>query len=303
MSTFTSILSWFSIVILSTPLASTEPMHEGRIFLSHDMGVNWERADTGFPPEDGINAMVMHNNKVFAATDAHGIWSLDKSGWHAQSKGLPKKRRIISLLSHHQMLLAGAAQDGLFYSTDDGSTWQAARMSNAQVNVRAITGKGGITFAGTDDGIYKVDVFRGEWQPIVRGLQINAFTHDVKYMYAATQKGILRSADGVQWESIYNGGAIHQISVNKDQIHALDYSGNVFTSFTKDPVFVKQEMFLPRAWLRLTTASPKMLSTEWQQRSILHNPPAHGLPDSVPLNILLQTPFGLLAAGPSRTGC
>jgi hypothetical protein len=273
----------------------THSSDAGQVFVSQDHGLTWNRGDNGFPDNDGINALILHNNRVFAGTDSHGIWAMDRNGWYVQSHGLPKLSRVISLLSYNQVLFAGVYRGGLFYSADEGNTWHpVGDRSNA--NVRALTARDGVVYAGTDEGIYKVDFRAANWRLLLDGRQINAFAYNHKYIYASTYQGVVRSSDGLTWESIYDGGAINKIVLIKNEILVMDYAGTVFRANQEHPCFIKEDLFLPHTYyFRLTPSSPKILGDEWSDLSFVKHGSRHGLPDSTPLSILLQTPFGLIA--------
>src|SRR5690349_21037188 len=111
----------FALLSASNP---NDDATERHVFLSVDHGYTWRAADAGLPANEGINTMLVHNKLVFAGTDKHGVWVMDKDVWYAQSKGLPRESRVISLLSSKQVLFAGVYRAGLFYSIDEGHTWK-----------------------------------------------------------------------------------------------------------------------------------------------------------------------------------
>jgi hypothetical protein len=300
MKTFLTVSAALTVLILSSAMTA-DPAKESSVFVSLDHGVTWNRGDRGFPDNDGVNALILHDNRVFAGTDSHGIYAMDKNGWYDQSHGLPKKSRVISLLSYNQLLFAGLYNGGLFYSADDGSTWRAVEQRPA-ANVRALAGHNGTLYAGTDDGIYKVDIRLGTWEQLLSGRQINGFTFNDKYIYASTNLGVVRSNNGSAWESIYERGAINKVAVNKSEILLMDYSGNVYRGEEMHPYFVKMDLFLPHTYLQLTPSSPRIMGGEWSELSFMKYGYRRGLPD-IPLSILLQTPFGLFAVRSLSSGC
>ena len=287
-------------------MTNTAP-EAGSVYVSQDHGLTWNRGDNGFPENDAINVLILHNNRVLAGTDSHGIWAMERNGWYVQSKGLPRSSRVISLLSYNQVLFAGVYHGGLFYSTDEGNTWHpVGHRPNA--NVRSLTGRNGVVYAGTDDGIYQVDIRDNNWRPLLAGRQINAFASNEAYIYASTNQGVVRSDDGLRWEPIYKAGAIDRVVLIKNDILLMDYAGNVLRGDQESPCFIKEDLFLPYPFqphaysFRLTPSSPKILGGEWSDLSFVKAGSRQGLPDSIPLSTLLQTPFGLLAVrGPG--GC
>src|SRR6187431_1764365 len=102
MKTFLTVNALLAVLLLSSAM-TTEPAKESSVFVSLDHGVTWNRGDSGFPENDGVNALILHDNRVIAGTDSHGIWAMEKNGWYAQSHGLPKSSRVMSLLSYNQV--------------------------------------------------------------------------------------------------------------------------------------------------------------------------------------------------------
>ncbi|HTF19546.1 MAG TPA: hypothetical protein VK658_15820 [Chryseolinea sp.] len=300
MNTFLTVNAWLAALILSSTMAA-RPTEESRVFVSQDHGLTWNRGDHGFPDDDGINVLILHNKRVFAGTNGHGIWAMDQNGWYIQSSGLPKESRVISLLSNNQVLFAGLDRGGLYYSADEGSSWHPVGQ-RPDDNVRALSGRAGEVYAGTDDGIYRVNVRDGTWQRLLGGVQINAFACNDRYIYASTHQGVVRSTDGLAWEPVYRRSAINKVVLIKSEILLMDYSGNVYRADQEHPFFIKEDLFLPHHYFKLTPASPKIMGGEWSELSFVKSGARKGLPASAPLSILLQTPFGLLAVRSPRGG-
>lgn len=286
----------FALLLMSLT-ASGQMRH---IFVSKDYGNTWHAEDNGFPPDDGVNAMVLHQRRVIAATNGHGIWMLEKGFWYSQSLGLPKEARVISLLSHQQHLFAGVYRTGLYHSNDGGSTWKLVPGGPPQINVRAIAYYNGLIYAGTDTGVYQVSL-GSPWKHLLLAQQVNHLTADSDYLYAATHKGVVRSIDGINWETIFARGSIGKVVKSGNSIFAVDYSGNVYKTPANAVLFVRQDGYLPRPFLRLTPISEKMFVDEASGITTFGMEPRPGLPHDVYLNVLLQTPDGLIAAGPN--GC
>lgn len=288
-------------LLLISLTASGQPTDRRHIYVSKDYGNTWQAEDNGFPDDDGVNAMVLHRGRVVAATGKHGIWMLEKGSWYSQSLGLPREARVISLLSHQQFLFAGVYRTGLYYSSDGGSSWMLLRGGPQMVNVRAIAFYDGDIYAGTDAGIYQVSLHGAPWKHVLSSQQINDLTADSGYLYAATHRGVARSANGETWEPVFAKGAMSKVVKNGNNIIAVDYSGNVYKTPANAISFVRQDTYLPRPYLRLTPVSDKMFVHESSGIATFGIEPRPGLPPDVYLNVLLQTPDGLIAAGPN--GC
>lgn len=309
MNTLLNLNAWLFVLVLTSTAAPAhspkrmDPVKEDAcVFVSTDHGVTWSQNDTGFPANDGVNALVVHNNHVFAGTDSHGIWQMDKNGWAVQSKGLPKAARVLSLLSHNQVLFAGLYNAGLYYSTNEGLSWQLLG-ADPIANVRALNSFNGVVYAGTNDGIYKVNIHAG-WTQVLEGRQINGFTSNDQYIYAGTQKGAVRSSDGIVWDPIFNAGAVHQVALTEKDILLSLYSGNVFRASQDQLIFIKEDYFLPHPrYFQLTPASPKIMGGDWSDLPFMKPGTRRGLPADKPFGNLIRTPFGLMATKSPMTGC
>ncbi|MEJ1236487.1 hypothetical protein WBG78_00060 [Chryseolinea sp. T2] len=286
---------------LASIAAVPHPSEKANTYLSTDHGVSWQPADKGLPVDERLNVIVVHNRLVFAGTDRHGVWLMDKNGWSIQSNGLPKSSRVLSLLSSNHILYAGLYHGGLYFSTDDGYTWKKVNQ-NPDANVRAISEfKGGI-YAGTDVGIYRIDIKSETWTLLLGRQQINTFASNGNYIYGGTHQGAVRSTDGVNWEQVFEGAAISKIAFNENEVTIMDLEENVFRGLLDKPTFVREDIYLPHThYFRLTPKSGKLIGIEWSDISFYNPSNRRGLPGNKPLNLLVRTPFGLLAA--SSGGC
>jgi len=296
----------FSCALLQL-LVAASPSANGsasRIFLSRDHGNTWMPADVGFPADDGVNVMAIHQKRVFAGTNTHGVWLFEKNAWSAQSSGLPGKSRVISLWSQNNRMFAGLYRGGLYYTDNGGDSWQRFLGYPADTNIRALTSYAGVVYAGTDNGIYRINSTADTWERVLEGQQINSFTVDVEHIYAATNKGVSRSRDGGNWIAIYNRGAIRRVSRCENDIMIVNYSGQVYGASAADrPAFIQQDYFFPRVYFQLNNISPKIFKAEWRDVSTFDRA-RPGLPGDVQFNTLLHTPNGLLAAaGGTGDGC
>lgn len=301
MKTRLQLNSWLITIALASMAAVPVTSEKATAYLSVDHGVTWQRADAGFPEDENINAVIAHNKLVYAGTDRHGVLAMDRNGWSVQSRGLPKGARVLSLLSYNHVIYAGLYRGGLYFSSDDGYNWTRMGRNN-ETNVRALGEFKGVIYAGTDEGIYSVDLRSGSWELLLGKQQINTFASNGSYLYGGTHQGVVRSDDGIHWEQVFEGAAINQIAFNQSDVSIMDYSENVFRGVLDKPTFVKEDIYLPHThYFRLTPTSGKLIGTEWSDISFYNSVNRRGLPANTPLNILIRTPFGLLAA--SKGGC
>lgn len=284
--------------------AQTPGVQSGRVYISKDQGVNWERADKGFPVDDAINAWVVQDKSVIAGTNAHGVF-ISSDGlktWNESGRGLLRKTRIISMASYKNILLAGTYRDGIFLSDDGGASWRLSNEGLKNHTVRCFYAPGFVLLAGTDDGIYSSADDGKSWTLEISGLQINTFSAIGNQILAATNQGVLASEDlGKTWDPIFEEGAIYTLAANKNETYLLDFFGNVYKSSTRDFIWLKAETYLPFHYtFQLTPLSNKFLTIAWTGSfknldAMTGSFRSNGLPENSAFTELLDTPFGLLA--------
>lgn len=145
----------------------------------------------------------------------------DGSTWHPVNRGLPEKPVQALAIDHRGNTFAGTAE-GLFYATDGGQTWEAVAASSTRKDVLCLAvGSDGYLLAGTSsgeilrsvDGGASWDILRGgimlargglSWKPVnarlpktvIRALVALRARGGKSYLFAGTDRGIVRSTDG-----------------------------------------------------------------------------------------------------------
>jgi photosystem II stability/assembly factor-like uncharacterized protein len=96
---------------------------------------------------------------------------------------------------------------GIFYSTDNGSTWSPASIpSSASINT--IAAKGNIVFASTNSGIYRSADNGISWNLINQTFYSLSFAFSTidNTVFAASDSGVFSSSDnGVRWSPLNSG--------------------------------------------------------------------------------------------------
>lgn len=281
---------------------------EGRIYISKDRGVNWEKADTGFPEDATVHTWVVHDGMVLAGTNGHGIFiSSDRlKTWYPSSKGLKKNSWIISMASFRNKLFVGTHNDGIFSSDDGGNSWHPSNTGLKNLSVRCLYAMGTILLAGTNDGIYSSTDNGRSWELEKKGLQINIFSSSHHQIFAATNQGVLASNDfGKTWDWIFKEHAIYTLAAHKDEVYIMimDFNGTVFKTTRDNFIWLKADAYLPfHGTFQLTPVSSKFLTAPWKGVFKTLNDmnggffKANGLPENSAFTELLDTPFGILAS-------
>lgn len=310
MKIITKVITIVFVLLNLTSVAQV--IDSGRIFISHDRGVNWKKSDDGFPTDDVVNVLVFKGNLVFAGTDKHGVMvSTRAEKWYQSHDGLPRGVRIISMVEYSGVIFAGTYQHGIYVSKDDGESWYVCNNGLPNRTIRALSSSGRFLFAGTNSGIYRSSDYGAHWTVCLEGpgtapLQINNFALDRSGIYAATNKGVIRSINqGQTWQSIFDKGAISTLRIRDNEVCILDYSGVVFrANVSSTPVWLREEFYFPmRSSFQLTSSSPKLLTAGLNQDVAFHVNANNGLPQNGVFMEIIITPFGILTFSRRGSGC
>lgn len=280
----------------------------GRIFVSNDLGENWSRSDNGFPTETKINALALADHIIVAATEDNGIYisSDGLKSWYSSNNGLSKTEKVNALIYHQGLLFAGTYRNGIFVSNDNGHTWKSANNGVIVTSIRCFYSSGNTLLAGTDDGIYRSDDHGHSWIQVSRGDQINSFTSRGPIVLAASNHGILRSENNKDWTTVWNKTAVQTITENDRELIAMS-AGQTYLAAGNDGIYwVRIHPFLDRYTFRLTPKSERLFIAPWKKTLKALNKNefflGRGLPDNTPFSLLLETPYGIVAAI-GFTGC
>ena len=143
----------------------------------------------------------------------------------------PEGISISSLASVSNVLYAGTETDGVYASTDEGSSWFALNNGIETEEITAITSINDTLLIGTYDfGVYHSTDGGQTWLPSSNYSGDNVATIVVKdqYVFAGTSQGLFRSSDGgVTWEDISFLPYYESVTVmctTGDKLIATDFS-------------------------------------------------------------------------------
>ncbi|HEY9164678.1 MAG TPA: T9SS type A sorting domain-containing protein [Candidatus Kryptonia bacterium] len=117
-------------------------------YRSSDNGSTWKETNSGLQDVfSGVQSLVISDTRLFAGT-GKGVYISTNNGDSWESKGL-SNNSVLSLACYGTDLFAGTSHNGVFVSTDTGSTWTSvsAGLPNASIDALALSGKD--LFAGT----------------------------------------------------------------------------------------------------------------------------------------------------------
>ena len=154
--------------------------------------------------------MVVSGDNLFLGTNKGGVFKSADSGesWQAINDDV-LHQNVWSLLATESRLFAGTAK-GIFFTDDEGSTWQKANLPRPQAHhqmIFSLAVKGRSILAGTNSHVYLSEDFGATWQQIKVPTRLDIMTIQVQndtWLLGTSGEGILSSEDGINWK-VWNG--------------------------------------------------------------------------------------------------
>ncbi len=185
---------------------------------------------------------------VYAGSFGNGIFRTDDRGatWAPVGSGVTDPFILSLTVAKDGAVYAGTFRGGAFRSRDEGKTWQPINGGLKRLEVKALMVAGDELYAGTGDGVYRLNEAGDRWLVVTRGLEdilVHALARSADgTLYAGTSgKGILRfkrNASG--WVRVQHGLKDHEgmienfirvLVIDRDQsILAGTFDGGVFRS-------------------------------------------------------------------------
>lgn len=160
-----------------------------------------------------------------SANSAHAQWILTNG---------PMGGAIRSFAVSGTNLLAATENDGIWLTTDDGSTWNPVNNGITNTNARALAVGTTYIFAGTNGGVFRSSNNGSSWSSVNSGLTnttINTIFVSGSTLFAGTEGGgIFRSSNnGSSWSAVNTGLTDHYI-------HSFTKSGTIILAGTEEGV-------------------------------------------------------------------
>jgi len=277
------------------------------VYLSTDLGETWSAFAQGIPENATLSGIEQDGNKIYIATDYHGVY-LSKDGqneWQHLKSDKLKNLDINCLEIEGNKLVIGTLHNGILVSDDAGMTWSSAMINIKGTAIRAFMKTDEQLYAGTDSGIFQSTDMGNTWSHVFGKMQILGFTALNNKIYAGTQHGALVcKGDPSYWESIYEGDALHDIGNDGEYIYAMTISQQLLKTqndgkswenaqngiaypanfYTNEVKHVGSDIFSAQ-WIGVYHSSDN--GANWE---ILD-----GLPDSTAFSTLEMTDYGIIA--------
>ena len=225
-----------------------------------DLPLTSDWNQTNWPASNSFFNLISSKNKVFARTwDSFNGGSMflinnDGTNW-TQVGSADNSIDILSIVKLDFRILAGT-WNGLFQSTDDGTTWNACTTTGipADAAIWSIVMINSTFFAGTTGAIYKSTDNGNTWTEISSGIAADARITSIvasgdNLFAGSANNGVFKSINnGTSWTTINTNLTdknISQLVVLDNQLFAVTLTGvfisdNSGASWTADPSELKK---------------------------------------------------------------
>lgn len=217
-----------------------------KMYLSRDDGASWLVADNGLPNRARID-LAANSSKVFVGTNL-GLYCTTDLGanWSiVQDTILPGYITVVSLSIEGNNILVGTFQDGMFKSSDNGSSWSEIQTGFYKPTVYPIIQKGTDIFAGIDNQIMKSTDFGVTWNNIfsldgssITEIALNETSVFVSFYSNPDFRGSLY----ISWDygTTFNLSNI-SFENNSYVIDIECYGNNIFAGVINRPMYISRD--------------------------------------------------------------
>ncbi len=190
-----------------------------QILVSENNGITWQleqtfQADTAKVTSITEWAASRTDTSIFVATAGNGLFRKQNAqAWERVQKTLRDNdlvRDTVTQLAASRAGIFAATNDGVFRSTDGGTTWKQTVRGLADAKISSLIANDVELYAGTSVGVYRSTTGGEVWQPVSTGLTggvVTAIKEIRGFLLAGTLgSGIFRSSDnGFTWQLANNG--------------------------------------------------------------------------------------------------
>lgn len=197
-------------------------------YISTNNGSSWAARNTGV--YYNITSFAQNSSYLFVGiANAHACYRTNNNGssWTAIYTGL-NNHHVLSLLVSGENLYAGT-DDGVYYSTNNGSNWTYKGLDNNQINDLKFYGS--TLIAATDDGIRYTTNGGTAWTgPSFNNNNVECLLIDGTNIYAGVEKHVLVSTNGgANWSDVSSG---LPTGIHGSDVRSLEKIGSTFYAAT-----------------------------------------------------------------------
>lgn len=201
------------------------------------------------PPAPSIQALTTAGSQtVYAGSFGMGVFRSDDRGssWTSVNAGLSDPFILSLATGHDGTVYAGTFRGGVFRSRDNGNSWKPVNSGLKRLEIKALLIQEGTVYAGTGDGLYRMQEGADHWTVVTKGLD-ETLVHSIamapdRTLYVGTSgKGLFRyKPNGSEWQRLSHGLVDHEglienfirvLTMDKNQmLYAGTFDGGVFLS-------------------------------------------------------------------------
>ena len=223
----------------------------GHLLAGDRSGTRHELAVGESPPPaaPSIQALaVARDQSVYAGSFGMGVFRSQDRGrsWAPASADLPDRFILCLAAARDGSIYAGTFRAGVFRSRDEGKSWEPINGGLKRLEIKALLIEGGVIYAGTGDGVYRVEEGDDRWRVVSKGLD-ETLVHSLvmapeRTLFAGTSgRGVFRhKPPATEWTRLAHGLVDHEglvenfirvLALDKDQaLYAGTFDGGVFRS-------------------------------------------------------------------------
>ncbi len=198
----------------------------GGVYLSTNNGTNWTAVNNGLPFLPDGNDIIASGNKLYLSaasgyTGYGGLYSSLDYGASWDRTNLDSNLGVYSLATLGNNVFVGTSKNGVYLSTNDGTSWTQTRFNGETVLSFALAGNS--IFAGTENfGVYRSTNNGVDWvQTALNNIAVYSLIISGNNIIAGTFSGIYLSSDnGLNWALVASGGTV-------GTVYSLATSGSI----------------------------------------------------------------------------
>jgi hypothetical protein len=204
------------------------------LYRSTSGGTSWSAlSPTGLPADTAIWSLAKLDTTLFAGTIGHVYKSTDDGATFTEiSSGIGAAAVIRSFVASGSAILAASYGDGVFRTTNGGTSWATANGGLTDTRISQLTVMGNKVFAVTLTGVFVSNDSGASWAADSSGLtNINALVALGPDLLAGTEAdGVYSSSDsGATWAAFNTGlptaARIWSLAATNDNVFAATDSG------------------------------------------------------------------------------